>query len=36
MFIEYVYIYIYEQYEQYNPEIARRNAPKPKHTISIK
>jgi len=35
MFVEfYIYIYIYI-YEQYNPETARRNTPKLKHSISI-
>jgi hypothetical protein len=32
MFIEYIYIYIYEQY---NLETARRNIPKLKHSIPI-
>ena len=36
MFVEYIYIYIYIYiYEQYNPETARRNTPKLKHSIPI-
>ena len=31
MFVEYIYIY-----KQYNPETARRNTSKLKHSISIK
>jgi len=34
MFVEYIYIYIYI-YKQYNPETARRNTPKLKHSIPI-
>jgi len=29
MFVEYIYIYIYKQY---NPEMARQNTPKLKHS----
>jgi len=34
MFVEFIYIYIYI-YKQYNPETARRNTPKLKHSIPI-
>ena len=34
MFVEYIYIYIYI-YIHYNPETARRNTPKLKHSIPI-
>ena len=36
MFVEFIYIYIYIYiYEQYNPETARRNTPKLKHSVLI-
>jgi hypothetical protein len=36
MFIKCVCVCVCVYIEQYNPEIVHQNAPKPKHTVSIK